>query len=123
MAALPENLLIKIVAEIHDPVTTTDELIPSGETSSYRSNPIKLASFALSRKDPAYVGRASEVQKGVVAREALLSGGQDGCGDGQEVFAALPELEAVFAAARGACDAAELSNTGIGSAIFGRRQY
>ena len=58
MAALPENLLLKVVSEIHDPVTTTDELIPSGETSSYRSNPLGLAEFALSRKDPAYVGRA-----------------------------------------------------------------
>ena len=58
MVALPENLIIKVVSEIHDPVTTTDELIPSGETSSYRSNPLGLAEFALSRKDPAYVGRA-----------------------------------------------------------------
>ena len=54
---------------ITDPVTTTDELIPSGETSSYRSNPLKLAEFALSRKDPAYVGRAKEVQKAEKARE------------------------------------------------------
>ena len=63
MVALPENLIIKVVSEIHDPVTTTDELIPSGETSSFRSNPLGLAEFALSRKDPAYVGRAKEVQK------------------------------------------------------------
>ncbi len=63
MSALPENLILKVVSEIHDPVTTTDELIPSGETSSYRSNPLGLAEFALSRKDPAYVGRAKEVQK------------------------------------------------------------
>ena len=61
MSALPENLIVKVVSEIHDPVTTTDELIPSGETSSYRSNPLGLAEFALSRKDPAYVGRAKEV--------------------------------------------------------------
>ena len=54
---------MKVVSEIHDPVTTTDELIPSGETSSYRSNPLGLAEFTLSRKDPAYVGRAKEVQK------------------------------------------------------------
>ena len=53
MSALPENLILKVVSEIHDPVTTTDELIPSGETSSYRSNPLGLAEFALSRKDPA----------------------------------------------------------------------
>ncbi len=61
MVALTDNLLLKVVSEIHDPVTTTDELIPSGETSSYRSNPLGLAEFTLSRKDPAYVGRAKEV--------------------------------------------------------------
>ncbi len=61
--ALGDNLLMKMVSVLTDPVTTTDELIPSGETSSYRSNPLKLASFALSRKDPAYVGRAKEVQE------------------------------------------------------------
>ena len=60
MSALPQNMLLKVVSEIHDPVTTTDELIPSGETSSYRSNPLGLAEFALSRKDPAYVGRSTE---------------------------------------------------------------
>ena len=56
--ALPDNLLLDVASAIYDPVTTTDELIPSGETSSYRSNPLKLAEFTLSRKDPAYVGRA-----------------------------------------------------------------
>ncbi len=61
--ALPENLLLHVVSEIHDPVTTTDELIPSGETSSYRSNPMGLAEFTLSRKDPQYVGEAKKVQK------------------------------------------------------------
>ena len=70
MVALTDNLLLKVVSEIHDPVTTTDELIPSGETSSYRSNPLGLAEFALSRKDPAYVGRAKEVQAAEKAREA-----------------------------------------------------
>ena len=70
MSALPENMVLKVVSEIHDPVTTTDELIPSGETSSYRSNPLGLAEFALSRKDPAYVGRAKEVQKAQKAIEA-----------------------------------------------------
>ena len=63
MCALPDDLVLKVVSEIHDPVTTTDELIPSGETSSFRSNPLGLAEFALSRKDPEYVGRAKEVQK------------------------------------------------------------
>ena len=70
MAPLAENMVLKVVSEIHDPVTTTDELIPSGETSSYRSNPLGLAEFALSRKDPAYVGRAKEVKKAEEARVA-----------------------------------------------------
>ena len=62
MEELKDNLLLKVVSVLHDPVTTTDELIPSGETSSYRSNPLKLAEFALSRKDPEYVGRAKAVK-------------------------------------------------------------
>ena len=70
MPELTKNLVLKVVSEIHDPVTTTDELIPSGETSSYRSNPLGLAEFTLSRKDPAYVGRAKEIQKVEKAREA-----------------------------------------------------
>ena len=70
MSALPENIVLKVVSEIHDPVTTTDELIPSGETSSFRSNPLGLAEFALSRKDPQYVGRAKEIQKAQKALEA-----------------------------------------------------
>ncbi len=70
MSELPENMVLKVVSEIHDPVTTTDELIPSGETSSYRSNPLGLAEFTLSRKDPAYVGRAKEIQKAQQALEA-----------------------------------------------------
>lgn len=71
MSALPEHMVLKVVSEIHDPVTTTDELIPSGETSSFRSNPLGLAEFALSRKDPEYVGRAKEIQK---AQKALEEG-------------------------------------------------
>ncbi len=71
MEALPENLVLQVVSEIHDPVTTTDELIPSGETSSYRSNPLGLAEFTLSRKDPEYVGRAKNIQK---AETALVAG-------------------------------------------------
>ncbi len=67
MGRLPENLLLQVVSEIHDPVTTTDELIPSGETSSYRSNPLGLAEFTLSRKDPAYVGLAKEIRKAQTA--------------------------------------------------------
>lgn len=72
MSALTDDMLLKVVSEIHDPVTTTDELIPSGETSSYRSNPLGLAEFTLSRKDPLYVGRAKEVQK---AEKERIAGG------------------------------------------------
>ena len=68
--ALGKNLLMKVVSVLADPVTTTDELIPSGETSSYRSNPMKLSEFALSRKDPAYVGRAKAVRADEEARRA-----------------------------------------------------
>ncbi len=63
MGALTDNILLRVCSKIMDPVTTTDELIPSGETSSYRSNPLGLAEFALSRRDPEYVGRAKEVDK------------------------------------------------------------
>ena len=87
MPALAENLVLKVVSEIHDPVTTTDELIPSGETSSYRSNPLGLAEFTLSRKDPAYVGRAKEVQKAEHAIE-----------NGECPLDALPELKPVMEA-------------------------
>ena len=108
--ALTENLLLKVVSEIHDPVTTTDELIPSGETSSYRSNPLKLASFALSRKDPAYVGRAVLVQKGENAREESA--------DDEAVFAALPEAQSVMETVRAEFPEIGFADTGIGSTIF-----
>ena len=85
MSALPEHMVLKVVSEIHDPVTTTDELIPSGETSSFRSNPLGLAEFALSRKDPLYVGRAKEIQKAEKAVEA-----------GECPVEAVPELQAVI---------------------------
>ncbi|MBP5660902.1 MAG: hydratase, partial [Lachnospiraceae bacterium] len=91
MVALSDNLLLKVVSEIHDPVTTTDELIPSGETSSYRSNPLGLAEFTLSRKDPEYVGLAKEVQKAEKAREAVLTDD-----NAQKPTEALPELKAVM---------------------------
>ena len=112
MPALTENLLLKVVSEIHDPVTTTDELIPSGETSSYRSNPLKLASFALSRKDPAYVGRAQEVQAVETAREAAEDG------DFSAAEGALPEAAAALKRAAGAFIGASWANTGVGSTIF-----
>ncbi|MBP5265289.1 MAG: hydratase [Lachnospiraceae bacterium] len=107
MSALPEHMILKVVSEIHDPVTTTDELIPSGETSSYRSNPLGLAEFTLSRKDPAYVGRAKEVQAGQKAIEA-----------GEAPEAALPEVKAVMEAITGTFGDANWKNTGIGSTIF-----
>ena len=122
MASLPENMLLKVVAEIHDPVTTTDELIPSGETSSYRSNPLKLATFALSRKVPEYAGRAQKVQKAENAREARWMEGTESYEKGaiqdvkEEVLAALPELEPVLGNIEGMN--AGLADTGIGSVIF-----
>jgi aconitate hydratase len=73
MIALPENILLKVATAIYDPVTTTDELIPSGETSSYRSNPLKLAEFTLSRKDPQYVTRAKAVQAIELERQAWIA--------------------------------------------------
>jgi len=107
MSALPENLMLKVVSEIHDPVTTTDELIPSGETSSYRSNPLGLAEFALSRKDPAYVGRAKEVQKAQKAIEA-----------GNCPLDALEELKPVMAKVHKAYPNVGEGNLGVGSTIF-----
>ncbi len=90
---LPEHLLITVASAIYDPVTTTDELIPSGETSSYRSNPLRLSEFALSRKDPAYVGRA----KAVLALE-------------KERRAGTLDLDGI-----------DLANTGLGSAVMSLR--
>ena len=107
MVALTDNLLLKVVSEIHDPVTTTDELIPSGETSSYRSNPIGLAEFTLSRKDPAYVGRAKEVQAAEKARE-----------EGRLPEDALTEIKPVFKKIQTVYSKATNENTGIGSTIY-----
>ena len=107
MSALPENMLLKVVSEIHDPVTTTDELIPSGETSSYRSNPLGLAEFALSRKDPAYVGLAKEVQK---AQKAIESGEEP-----QEAF---PEVKEILEEVQKKYPGVANDNLGIGSTIF-----
>lgn len=107
MSALPENLLLKVVSEIHDPVTTTDELIPSGETSSYRSNPLGLAEFALSRKDPEYVGRAKAVQ---VAQKALEAGECAG--------KAVPEVGEVMGVVKQTFTDVSHENLGVGSTIF-----
>ena len=105
--ALSDDLLVKVVSYITDPVTTTDELIPSGETSSYRSNPLRLAEFALSRKDPAYVGRAKAVHAVETARER-----------GE----ALPEdVQAVYAALTRAGVASNPAGTVIGSTIYANK--
>ncbi len=107
MSALPENLVLKVVSEIHDPVTTTDELIPSGETSSYRSNPLGLAEFTLSRKDPAYVGLAKEVR---AAQDALV--------EGKDPVEAVNELGEVLAVIGKDFADVNNSNMGFGSTIF-----
>ena len=107
MPAFPEHMLLKVVSEIHDPVTTTDELIPSGETSSYRSNPLGLAEFALSRKDPAYVGLAKEVQKAEKALE-----------EGKDPAQAFPEVKEILDAVKAECTQVTNENLGIGSTIF-----
>ena len=107
MSALPEYLVLKVVSEIHDPVTTTDELIPSGETSSYRSNPLGLAEFTLSRKDPAYVGRAKEVQKAEHAIE-----------NGECPLDVLPELKSVMETVHKEYPEVGKGNLGVGSTIF-----
>ena len=106
MSALTDNMVLKIVSEIHDPVTTTDELIPSGETSSFRSNPLGLAEFTLSRKDPSYVGRAKAVQLAEKARVA-----------GEDIFAACPEVEEVFKQVNAKFES-KPEDTQIGSLIY-----
>ena len=100
MKELSDDLLVKVVSEIHDPVTTTDELIPSGETSSFRSNPLGLAEFTLSRRDPAYVGKAKAVRD--------LT---------DEVKAEVENVAKVFDA-KYADMAGRVSKAGLGSTIF-----
>ena len=107
MSELPNNLVLRVVSEIHDPVTTTDELIPSGETSSYRSNPLGLAEFTLSRKDPEYVGLAKDMQK---AQNALMAG--------EDVFAAKTELEEIIGVIEKEFPDAREAGIGYGSTIF-----
>ncbi len=92
MSALSEDMILKVVSVIHDPVTTTDELIPSGETSSFRSNPLGLAEYTLSRKDPSYVGRAKEVQK---AEKARITG-EDPVVDNQELKEIYDKISSTF---------------------------
>ena len=107
MAALTDNLILKVASVINDPVTTTDELIPSGETSSYRSNPLGLAEFTLSRKDPEYVGRAKAVQVIEKARE------EDQC-----ICDCAPEMKPIMKTIKEQFAEVNHNNTGIGSTIF-----
>lgn len=107
MVALTDNLILKMASVIHDPVTTTDELIPSGETSSYRSNPLGLAEFTLSRKDPMYVSRAKEIQAVEKVREA-----------GECMGEAYPEMRTIMHAVKAKFDGVDKKNTGVGSVIF-----
>ena len=107
MIALSDNILLKVVSEIHDPVTTTDELIPSGETSSYRSNPLGLAEFTLSRKDPAYVGLAKEVQRAEVSR-------QEGKNPAEEMAVIADVMDKI----KGQFPEANYENVGFGSTIY-----
>ena len=111
MVPLTENLLLRVVSEIHDPVTTTDELIPSGETSSYRSNPLGLAEFTLSRKDPEYVGRAKEVRAFEEARE-------EGTESLEKLMDGSDDLSAAWSKIKADHKEADWDNTGIGSVIF-----
>lgn len=107
MSPLPKYMILKVVSEIHDPVTTTDELIPSGETSSYRSNPLGLAEFTLSRKDPEYVGRAKAIQ---IAQKAVEAGNCP--------VEAVPELKPVFKTINTVYPDVDKTNVGVGSTIF-----
>ena len=110
MVALPENVLLRVASEIHDPVTTTDELIPSGETSSYRSNPLALSEFTLSRKDPAYVGRAKEM----LTVEKARRDGADPTAENEAVKAAFAKIQEKWADVVPA-------KTGIGTTIFAEK--
>lgn len=116
MIALQENILLKVASVINDPVTTTDELIPSGETSSYRSNPLRLAEFTLSRKDPQYVGRAKQVHALEKERESLLQTTEQT----QPSDALKEALEHVLQVnAASSTSLAEIMNTtGIGTVIY-----
>ena len=109
MSPLTDNILLKVCSKILDPVTTTDELIPSGETSSYRSNPLGLAEFTLSRRDPKYVGRSKEVDRLEKARTA-----------GKNVLEEEPQLKEIFEQIRQLPGQEEIQpqETEIGSMIY-----
>lgn len=119
MIELPDNLLLQVAAAIDDPVTTTDELIPSGETSSYRSNPLKLAEFTLSRKDPQYVQRAKAIHSLELAREAFIRKDRPA--------AVPPSIQNLMEKVTAHPKILEMSvfnlikNTGLGTVVFARK--
>jgi aconitate hydratase len=117
MEDLGDNLLVKIVSFITDPVTTTDEIIPSGETSSYRSNPVGLAEFTLSRKDPAYVGRAKAVRQAELARQEAVRDAA-ACAASCSALAGFPDITDVLAKIRLLPQGIELGSLRIGSAVY-----
>ena len=117
MIELPQDLILKVASVIFDPVTTTDELIPSGETSSYRSNPMKLAEFTLSRKDPEYVGRAKTVQVLEEERRQLLTEEKTGSLQETVVGNVINQLLQLGSEHSDRLKQV-LNNTGIGSLIF-----
>ncbi|MDR0452202.1 MAG: hydratase [Treponema sp.] len=123
MENLGEHLLLGIASFITDPVTTTDEIIPSGETASYRSNPVGLAEFTLSRKDPSYVGRAKTLREAEALRVRLAQGGFPAEGNAFPEFAPLPELSPLFQELLRlkAMGPAELGEMRIGSVIYALR--
>ncbi|MDR2245459.1 MAG: hydratase [Treponema sp.] len=120
MENLGEHLLLRIVSFITDPVTTTDEIIPSGETSSFRSNPVGLAEFTLSRKDPSYVGRAKALREAEMLRLRLVKDGFSGRGIEFPKFGPLPELSPVISELIKipAVDFLDFGDMRIGSAIY-----
>ncbi|MCR5330615.1 MAG: hydratase, partial [Lachnospiraceae bacterium] len=127
MKALGKDLLVKCVSEIHDPVTTTDELIPSGETSSYRSNPLGLAEFTLSRKDPNYVPEAKKVRalEGYLSSKTGGSGSADSCsvndGSGSGDAVLKEEYTAVLQALKNAGITVDEERLSVGSTIYARK--
>ena len=115
MYPLEENMMLELAAVIHDPVTTTDELIPSGETSSYRSNPLKLSEFALSRRCPDYVGKAKRIQRDDCERREHVE-------QGVTTIADFPEtLQRAFGQLAAAHVACSVEDTSFGSCVFANR--
>lgn len=111
MISMPDNLLLKVAANIRDEVTTTDELIPSGETSSYRSNPLLLAEFALSRKDPKYVGRSKATHTIEKERLDVINNNSKPSSDLESLFSIIDKSVSID----------DLSSTALGSVIYANK--